>query len=146
MIEHRSATANPLVGTWRLASLELRDEAGGVLHPLGDDPAGLLTYTADGHMSGQFGRRARPGPAGDWATAPEVEIAAAAREYVAYAGTYDVRGDTVAHRVELSLLPGWVGGEQVRSVALDGDTLTLSAPAPAGDGGPRAFVLVWRRA
>ena len=70
---------------------------------------------------------------------------AAAGDSVAYAGTYDIRGDTVAHRMELSLLPGWVGGEQVRAVALDGDTLALSALPMAIGGRPRTFAFVWRR-
>ena len=138
---------HPLVGTWRLVSVELRDEAGGVAHPLGRDPAGLLTYTADGHMAGQFGRAGRaPVAAGDWAAAPEAEVAAAARDYVAYCGTYEVRGDTVVHRVELSLMPNWIGGEQVRRLALDGEVLTLATPPMPLGRRPRTFALVWRRA
>ena len=33
---------------------------------------------------------------------------------VAYAGTYEVVGDEVAHHVDLSLIPGWGGNDQQR--------------------------------
>ena len=55
----RAMTEHPLVGTWRLVSYEERDEDGGITHPLGRDPVGFLTYTADGYMAGQLGRADR---------------------------------------------------------------------------------------
>ena len=39
-----------LLGTWRLVSWENRGAAGEVTYPLGPDPVGYLTYTADGHV------------------------------------------------------------------------------------------------
>ena len=140
-------TEHPLVGTWRLVSYEERDEDGGVTHPLGRDAVGFLTYTADGDMAGQLGRADRaPVSVGDWEAAPEAEVAAAARAYFAYCGTYEVRGDTVVHRVGLCLMPNWIGGDQVRAVALDGDSLTLSASFMASDGRQQTASLVWHRA
>ena len=80
-------------------------------------------------MQVQFGRADRPPLAdGDWFAAPEAEIAAAARGSFAYAGTYDYRDGEVVHRIELSLMPDWIGREQVRRVALAGDTATLTTP------------------
>lgn len=120
-------TENPLIGTWRLVSYEVRDEDGSMTHPYGRDPVGFLTYTANGYMAGQLGRSDRAHVSVDVCeTAPDAEVAAAARDYFAYCGTDEVRGDTVVHRVELSLMPNWIGGEQMRDVALDGDSLTLS--------------------
>jgi hypothetical protein len=119
-------TANPLIGTWRLVSFEARDADGRVTYPWGRDPQGFLTYTADGRMAGQLGRADRPRLAvADWLAASDAEIAAAARDYFAYCGTYEVRDGTVVHQVDLSLIPNRIGGELVRSVALNGDTLTL---------------------
>jgi hypothetical protein len=125
----------------------VRDEDGGITHPFGRDPVGFLTYTADGYMAGQLGRadRARVS-VGNWEAAPEAEAAAAARAYFAYCGTYEVRGATVVHRVELSLMPNWIGGEQVRAVALDGDRLTLSAVFTSIGGRQQTASLVWHRA
>jgi ABC-type cobalamin transport system ATPase subunit len=141
----RAMTANPLVETWRLVSFEAQNADGRVTHPFGPNPQGFLTYTTDGRMAGQIGRSDRPhlGVA-DWLAASDAEIAAAARDYFAYCGTYEFRGTTVVHRVDLSLIPNRIGGELVRVVALNGDTLTLSTPYPVR-GQQQAATLVWRR-
>lgn len=138
---------NPLVGTWRLMSFEVQDEAGRIDQPFGHRPMGFITYTADGHMAVQFGRadRARLGE-GDWFAATPEEVVAAAGDYFAYCGTYEIRGDTVVHRIELSLMPNWIGGEQVRSIAPDGDTVILSTPPTPVGGRQQRATLVWRRA
>ena len=118
-------SADPLVGTWRLVSLEVRDAEGRVTYPLGRDAAGFITYAAHGHMAVQFGRAGRAQLAqGDWLAAPDAEIAAAARDYFAYCGTYELRGGEVVHRVEQSLLPNWIGAEQVPLVALDANRVS----------------------
>jgi hypothetical protein len=140
-------SANPLIGTWRLVSFEVRDEDGRITYPFGRDAVGFITYTADGHMAVQFGRadRARLA-AGDWVAATPTEIATAARDYFAYCGTYEFRDGEVVHRVELSLMPNWIGGEQVRLVALDEDTVTLATPPVPVGGRLQIATLVWQRA
>jgi hypothetical protein len=135
-----------LVGTWRLVSFAVQDEDGRVEHPFGHAPVGFITYTEDGHMAVQFGRSERPRlAAGDWVAAALSEVAAAARDYFAYCGTYEYRDGTVVHRIELSLMPNWIGGEQVRQVALDGDTVTLSTPPTPVGGRQQRATLVWRK-
>lgn len=139
-------TANPLVGTWRLVSFEVRDEDGRTTHPFGRDAVGFITYTADGHMAVQFGRADRPRLAvGDWLAGADTEIVAAARDYIAYRGTCEFHHDEVRHRVELSLMPNWIGGELVRLVALDGDTVTLATPPVPVGGRRQVATLVWQR-
>src|SRR5262245_5910127 len=139
-------TANPLVGTWRLVSVENRDTDGRVTYPFGRKPVGFITYTADGHMAVNFGRADRAHlPVDDWLAASDTEIAAAAREYTAYCGTYEYRDGTVVHRVTLSLRPNWIGGEQVRLVALNGDTVTLSTLPRSIGGRQQVASLVWQR-
>jgi hypothetical protein len=139
-------SANPLVGTWRLVSFQARDGDGRVTHPFGPDAVGFLTYTADGRMAVQFGRADRPSLAvGDWSAAPAAEVTAAAREFFAYCGTYEVHEDSVVHRVELSLMPNWVGAEQARLVALDGDTVTLTTPPTLLFGRLQIGTLLWQR-
>lgn len=138
---------NPLVGTWRLVSFEVRDEAGHVAHPLGHDAAGFITYTTDGHMAVQFGPINRaPLDAGDWLASTDAEIVAAARGYFAYCGTYEVGDGKVLHRVTMSLVPNWIGGEQVRFFAMSEDTVTLSTPTMRVDGRQQVATLVWQRA
>lgn len=41
----------PLIGVWRLVSLELRGADGQVQYPYGSDPVGYLIYDEDGYMS-----------------------------------------------------------------------------------------------
>jgi hypothetical protein len=48
--------------------------------------------------------------------------------------------------VELSLMPNWIGGEQVRLVAFDGDRVTLSTPPTPVGGRQQIATLVWQRA
>jgi hypothetical protein len=135
-----------LVGTWRLVSFDVRDEEGRVTHPLGRDVVGFIAYAPDGHMAVQFGRADRAYLAvGDWAGATPAEIATAARDYFAYCGTYELRDGEVVHRVELSLMPNWIGGELVRLVAFDVERLTLSTPPTLVGGQQQIATLVWER-
>jgi hypothetical protein len=137
---------NPLIGTWRLVSFEMRDEQGRVTHPLGPDAVGFITYAPDGHMAVQFGRanRARLA-AGDWAGATPAEIATAARDYFAYCGSYEFREGEVVHRVELSLMPNWIGAELVRLVTFDGERVAFSTPPTLVGGQEQIATLVWER-
>lgn len=139
---------NELVGTWRLVSWELRDEAGQVSHPLGRAARGMLMYTADGHLAVTVMRPARKRFASDDILDGAVEERAAAVDgYLTYCGTYSYQPGTVTHRVELSLfpIPNWVGTEQLRFAQLEGDRLTLStAPSPA-QGRRQVARPVWER-
>lgn len=135
-----------LVGTWRLVSFQTQDEDGNISHPFGHDVVGFITYTSDGHMAVQFGRADRRGPEdGGWVGATSNDIAAAARDYYAYCGTYEVRDREVVHKIALSLMPNWIGREQVRLTALDADRVTLSTPPLPVDGRPQVATLVWER-
>ena len=39
-----------IVGTWRLVAYIFAPDDGGQVHPYGENPTGLITYTADGYM------------------------------------------------------------------------------------------------
>ena len=54
-----------LVGTWALVSFVASADDGSISYPFGDDAAGYLTYTADGHVSAQLMRTGRPAYASD---------------------------------------------------------------------------------
>jgi Lipocalin-like domain len=106
-------------------------------------------YTPDGYMSAQLMRSGRPLFSGDdMQLAPEHELAAAASGYLTYAGPYNVvRDGLIAHHVEVSLLPNWIGGTQYRAARLCGSVLELSPPDPVLiDGQHRNLRLVWLRA
>jgi len=141
-----SPGASALVGAWRLVTWEVRAPDGTVAQPW-PDAVGSIIYSADGHMSGQVMRRERSAFAGDdMFRGTDQESAAAMRSYIAYAGTYRCEGDTVIHRVETSLFPNWVGGEQPREIAWEGDRLVLSTPPIPAGGAPTRHRLVWERA
>lgn len=118
-----------LAGVWRLVSFHDIDDAGRAsTGPLGTDPAGVLIYTEDGHVSVSM-MRTEPGPAPG---------------FMGYAGRWHRDGDQVVHRIEVTPRPDWVGTEQTRAAEFDGDRLTLHAQTTV-DGRPQRRVLVWRR-
>jgi len=117
------------VGTWRLVSMTLRDQATGEETDLwGTGPIGFLSYTRGGRMSA-------------------VIAAADGTHSVAYAGTYSPTGAGVVHHVEVATELSWVGTDQPRSVRVDGDRLTVSGlpPDAVDDSSSRTLVLVWER-
>src|SRR5258708_710863 len=58
------------------------------------------------------------------------ELAAAAAGYLSYAGPFDiVNNGLLAHHIEVSLLPNWVGRTQYRTARLQGSARTQPAGA-----------------
>jgi hypothetical protein len=97
-----------LVGCWRLVGYDVTAVDGSRIdRPLGDSPLGSILYTPDGYMSAQL---TRPGPYED-AQGPDAY-------FIAYSGPYDVdeQAGTVAHHVEVSVIPSWLGTTQIRHV------------------------------
>lgn len=108
-----------LVGCWRLVEFRVTTDEGEVVHPLGTSPLGTILYTPDGYMSAQL---ARPGPYED-GRKPDAYA-------IAYSGPYDVDEQTriVAHHVQVSVIPSWLGTTQIRQVQFrEPGTLLLSA-------------------
>lgn len=139
--------ASDLAGTWQLESWTIgysdRDE---LTTPFGEEPQGLLLYTADGWMSASICRPGRePFPADRSPRTIGDDLKAAAySSYFHYAGRYRVVEGDVIHYVSQSLNPGFPGSEQLRHAELDGHTLVLSGKDEAG-GVTRFHSLVWHR-
>ena len=136
------------VGTWKLISFELRRSDGAVSYPLGQDPAGMIMYDAQGHMSGHVMRRDRTSFASeDPLQGSADEIRTALEGYMAYCGTYDVNEQkgTIAHILECSLFPNWVGTIQTRFFEFSENRLLLTTP-PLMLGGHQQIVhALWER-
>ncbi len=134
------------LGTWCIVSWENRGTGGAVSYPVGRVPRGLLHYAADGHMFVHIMRADRARLSTDALFGGDVpERAEAFASHVAYAGSWEVHGDVMVHRLEIASVPNWVGGEQQRSFEfLDGDRLRLSAPMAFGGQTVMASV-TWRR-
>lgn len=140
-------TPNPLIGTWRLVSWENRSLDGRVSYPLSEDAVGYIMYNEDGYMFVAIMHPDRAKfAAGDLLSGSIEEKAQAASTYVSYCGSYEFRGETVRHHVELSLFPNWVGVDQERLVEVRGNRLTLSTRPILLGGIQRTAHLVWERA
>jgi len=136
-----------LIGRWQLVSFELRDDDGNVSRPWSDAVSGLLILAADGSLSEQFCSAHRPALThDDWVSAPASEIDLAARHYFAYAGTYEIEGQTIVYRIEVSLMPNWVGKTERRFWSISGDILTTTTPPLLVGGKMLVSTLVWQRA
>ena len=136
-----SVEAKDLLGAWRLVSWSLAyADARPPEYPLGDDAAGIILYTADGHVSATLRRQVRPAQA----PASEADAARAYAESFAYAGRYTVRNDTVFHSIEVATNPALIGITSTRQMDVAGDRLTLSGPDFAA-ASPRTQRIVWQR-
>ena len=70
------------------------------------------------------------------------ERVAALDRTTGYMGRWEIKGDSVIHKIVVALNPAWVGTAQERQATLDGDRLILSPPAD--DSGARARI-TWQR-
>ncbi len=140
------ATKNPLVGTWKLVSFELRTDDGKTIFPWGKEVTGQVTYTDDGYMSGSFMKLNRkPFNSVDILGGTLAEFEAAMKSYVGYAGTYSINGDQVIHHASVSAFPNWTDTNIERHFVVEGDRLTLST-SPSTFGGQKASgVLIWQK-
>jgi hypothetical protein len=137
-----------LPGVWLLASFEVRPEGSDeVRYPFGREPVGTLMYSDEGYMSVQIMASDRLQYPGGTAAAPDGEVTAAARGYVAYSGPFDVTdASTIVHRPNMSLRPSAVGNALVRKAVCDGKRLELRPPPSDQPGAERTTaVLVWER-
>jgi len=122
-----------IVGTWRLVRNDAFDADGNpVPPPYGPQPMGLAMFHADGRMMAVLAD-SRPGvPPGEGA-------------YMSYTGRYQVEGDTLRTRVDGSVEPSRVGGEQVRTVSWENGMLRLAPPLRMWKGRMERHDLLWER-
>ncbi len=136
-----------LVGAWVLVDWQTRIDDADRGNPFGDG-TGFLQYGADGWMSAILCAAGRPNvDAPMLALASADEIEASARQYVSYAGRWELDDDVVHHHVAFSLLPNWIGTTLVRNVSWRDDRLVLTTPAHLSPTGKQVVEqLTWRRA
>jgi aminoglycoside phosphotransferase (APT) family kinase protein len=133
-------TKYSLVGTWKLVSFKVPNDKGELEDRFGPNPTGFLTYTADGRVSVIMANSRRK-PFTSWPP-PAEDATATFLTFASYAGTYAFSGDKVTHHIEVSLIQALVNTDQVRSVKLEGDRLTLRGGGLLGGG---VTELVWER-
>jgi hypothetical protein len=137
---------SPIVGTWKLQSFTREIVATGKRdNPFGDQPHGYASYSPDGRTIGIMTKGERVKPAGPLPTDQEkIELFGS---MVSYAGTYQVEGNKVLIRVDISWNQAWTGTVQTRFFKVEGDTLTLTTPVMEAvlDGQEVRSVLVWKK-
>ncbi len=142
-----SQARHPIVGAWRLLRYWTRYDDEAPRYPLGVDAVGYILYTPDGYMSGTMQRRdVAPFRVADRLQASDEEKRRAFDAYVTYCGRWRADGDQVFHRIEASLLPNWIGEEQVRRIEWhDDDRIALVGEWRIGER-RREAVVEWQRA
>ncbi|PSB50749.1 lipocalin-like domain-containing protein [Chamaesiphon polymorphus] len=150
----QSTENHPLVGIWKLLSA-IGIDPDGTIDPdvYGANPIGYITYTETGKMMVMFSRSDRP-PLSRAVKSPfdrEIysipieECGQAFLSFNAYAGRYQINGDTITHFVEISSIPNRVGTQLVRTFTLNGNHFTLTTPSTPIDGVLKVFKLMWER-
>ena len=147
-----SSTANAqckdsVVGTWKLVSVTATTDKGEVdKAALGQNPSGLLTYTADGRMMAIISDGGRkPLSIADRVAAPAEERAQAYSTFMAYAGRYTFTCDKVVHHVEVASLQNWVNTDQTRMARLQGDRMMVRNTPMLRAGVMVTLESVWER-
>ncbi|MBK8029651.1 MAG: lipocalin-like domain-containing protein [Anaerolineae bacterium] len=125
-----------IVGAYRLLDQISIYPSGKTEHPRGEQPTGLLLYTADGRMSVHLLRSDRA------VSGSFNSLETALNEYLGYYGTYVVNEatKTITHHVEGSSFPSWIGTDLVRGFEWDGERLILRAEM-----GSTTRILTWQR-
>jgi len=117
--------AHPLVGSWRLISLQTTVEGEAPENAFGEHPRGYLILTRDGRAVAFFTAESRKAGTGDADRADQHKSMAAAT------GKYRIAGDYFTIAVDVSWNESWNGTELKRYFTLEGDKLFIrTAPAP----------------
>lgn len=145
---------NPLMGIWKFISATAIHADGRVTPDVyGANPTGYITYTSDGHMMVMFSRSDRPplsqevrSPlSSEMQSLPVEELAHAFTTFSAYAGTYTLSGNTVAHHIEIASIPNRVSTTLVRTFTLNENQVALRTSPVLSNGAEIVFELVWER-
>jgi hypothetical protein len=115
-----------LFGTWKQLSGRYVDVETGEERPgLSKAPNGYIHFSRDGRMFNVTVDSSRKKPEGPMPNAAEAE--ALYRTLIAYTGKFSVEGDKVFFDLDVSWNESWTGTRQVRTWALEGDRLIVSA-------------------
>ena len=116
------AQAASLVGLWRLVGFDIEyQDTGERKATYGERPRGYLALLAQGRMIAIITAEERKVPVTD------ADCAAALRSMLAYSGMYRVEGDKWITKVDVAWNEAWMGTDQIRFFAFDGDELLITS-------------------
>ena len=137
--------ANPLIGVWRLITVEDQDGDDNVEYPYGERCRGYLIYHPEGYMSATVMSAERPllaNPSRPFALSAEDASTVLKTMGSAYCGTWELRDEsTVIHHVHAALIPNMIGTDEIRPFELKGDRLYVYTMRPPG-----RTCAIWERA
>ncbi len=114
---------NDLVGAWSLTAVNPGDGSP-IIEP---SQPGLYIF-ADGYYSAVYAPGTEPRLKSEVSFQPTPEEMVAQYEtIIVNTGTYEISGSTVTFRPIIAKSPGFVGGHQMSTFRVDGDTLVLTA-------------------
>lgn len=138
-------TRTGIVGAWSLVSFDVDEGKAREQPRFGTDPVGYLIYSADARMAAVLAGTRRPALVSPTGHSESEELRSQSlRNFLAYAGRYEVRSDRVFHHVEVSVFTNLIGTTLERQFAISGDRLTIRTLPPEIWGSSN--VLVWKRA
>ena len=126
------------IGSWELLwATQYRDDVKSFHH--GEKPLGQIIYSADGRMSATIMNPI-------WMNNPERRIRESG-EFMAYAGPWEIVGDTVRHHVKIASWRELVGVTLERKFELRGENevFLTTAPQTTKKGVTYRQELLWRR-
>ncbi|MBT5571531.1 MAG: hypothetical protein HOJ90_09960 [Alphaproteobacteria bacterium] len=130
-----------IIGAWQLVDTYIENPDGTRTQTQGDNPAGIIMYTADGYMSAITRRSDRELPADNGSADDKARMFDG---YLNYAGRWSLDGNTVTHHIEHALNPNWIGSPRDRSIDYQGDCMVYSGFA--ADGKSNAIIIWEKRA
>lgn len=107
----------PVIGIWKLVSIQTQADDGTLTYPFGKDVDGLLIIDAKGYFSTQLVDMKRPSfKSADPRGGTPGEVRTAFENYIGYYGTFDVDETkrVIIFHVRGAWLPNWMGGNQIR--------------------------------
>jgi hypothetical protein len=143
-----AATADEerLFGSYQLLTFRDIADDGEVREPLGPAPIGFIIYSPERRMSCVLMAADRPNfSEGDILAGSDEERIAAFASASAYAGRWHIEDGMVVHHLEAATFPNWVGTEQRRPFAFEGDELHLFPPRLLMNGKMRRSEVFWKR-
>jgi hypothetical protein len=130
--------------TWRLVSGRV-ERGGKEIHLTAPRVQGFLVFDSNDHFLIVITRSDRPKFASNSGQAGTRKNLSTLQLSIASFGTYSINGPdhSINVHIEGSTFPKWIGTDQKRWFAVDGDNLKLANSSPSGGRGTSE--LVWKR-
>ena len=118
--------ASPLIGSWKVVSMQTIVDGSEPQNNFGSQPKGYLVLTREGRMIGIGTAENRKGGTSD------AEQLALYKSLFAYSGKYRIEGGDFITTVDVSWNESWNGTEQRRHFRIEGDKLFIeTVPGPS---------------